>query len=151
MLEGYILCKSLKLLLPTPDPQLLLPLDWGMISNYSLIQGIQALGLNFAVFFLICRKQEILWLGFFSIFLFSLTNFSVNFNICYSLLANKMSPAGRPQKEWITGKHMLMLNSKLMVFSPMVQFNNSKKTKKSSVALNVYETLKDRRMHWGMR
>lgn len=46
---------------------------------------------------------------------------------------------------------MLMLNSKLMVFSPMVQFNNSKKTKKSSVALNVYETLKDRRMHWGMR
>lgn len=96
MLEGHILCKSLKL---PPDPVLA---ALGLRHDLKLFFDPRDSGLRVkfcSYFFLICRKQEILWLGFFSIFLSSLTNFSVNFNICYSLLANKMSPAGRPQKE----------------------------------------------------
>ena len=52
-------------------------------------------------------------MGFFSIFLFPRTVFFLNFDICYYLLANKMSSAGSQQNEPTTGKQMLMLKLKV--------------------------------------
>lgn len=65
--------------------------------------------------------------GRFLKFSFFSHNFFLNFDICYYLLANEMSSAGRQENESTTSKQMLMLKLDLMVFSPTVKFNNSQK------------------------